>query len=247
VHEGLSFLATSDFSPRNLVICIDNAAAIGTLQGNNSNSEPARIASTLASLLAQKGWKISSLWIPAHRKIEGNEHADEMAKKGAESSLNLCPRLFSSKTWLKAESARRLLQNWKNSHNIIGSSPRYPPFIESIPYNDSRALFRAFCGRTPSDPHYPYEPTPCKCGIEKCTSVHLITSCRLLDHTRSIKLKNYLGAINPHTIFQEQNNAKLMLGFLKSIRIGYHSTINYDPIISPPEPECEPFAIPVFI
>jgi hypothetical protein len=115
-----------------------------------------------------------------------------------------------------------------------------------IPYNDSRALFRAFCGRTPSDPNYPYEPTPCKCGIETCTSAHLITSCQLLDHTRSIKLKNYLGAINPHTIFQEPSNAKLMLGFLKSTRIGYHSTINYDPIISPPEPECEPFAIPVF-
>jgi hypothetical protein len=48
VHEGLSFLAASDFSPRNLVICIDNTAAIGTLQDNNSNSEPVRIASTLA-------------------------------------------------------------------------------------------------------------------------------------------------------------------------------------------------------
>jgi ribonuclease HI len=97
VHKGLSFLATSDFSPRNLVICIDNTAAIGTLQDNNSNSEPARIASTLASLLAQKGWKFSSLWTPTHRKIEGNEHPDEMAKKGAESSLNRCPRSFSSK------------------------------------------------------------------------------------------------------------------------------------------------------
>jgi hypothetical protein len=94
VHEGLSFLATSDFSPRNLVICIDSTAAVGTLQDNNSNSEPARVASTLASLLVQKGWKISSLWTPAHRKIERNEHADEMAKKGAESSLNLCPRSF---------------------------------------------------------------------------------------------------------------------------------------------------------
>jgi ribonuclease HI len=189
VHEGLSFLATLDFSPQNLVICIDHTAAINTLQDNNSDSGPARIASTLASLLVQKGWKNSSLWTPAHRKIEGNEHIDEMAKKGAESLLNLCPRSFSSKTWLKAESTRRLLQNWKNSHNIIGSSRRYPPFIESIPYNDSRALFRAFCGRTPSDPHYPYEQTPCKCGIEICTSAHLITSCRLLDHTRSIKLK----------------------------------------------------------
>jgi ribonuclease HI len=99
VLEGLSFLATSDFSPRNLVICIDNTAAIGTLQDNHSNSEPARIASTLASLLAQKGWKISSLWTPAHRKIEGNEHADEMATKGAESPLNLCLQSFSSKTW----------------------------------------------------------------------------------------------------------------------------------------------------
>jgi hypothetical protein len=113
---------------------------------------------------------------------------------------NLCPRSFSSKTQLKAKSTRCLLQNWKNLHNIIGSSHRYPLFIESIPYNDSRALFRAFSGRTPSDPHYPYKPTPCKCRIETCTSAHLITSCRLLDHTRSIKLKNYLGAINPHTI-----------------------------------------------
>jgi hypothetical protein len=141
VHEGLSFLAISDFSSRNLVICIDNTAAIDTLQDNNSNSEAARIASTLASLLVQKGWKISSLWTPAHREIEGNEYADEMAKKGADSSLNLSPRLFSSKTWLKAESTRRHLQNWKNSHNIIGSSRRYPPFIESIPCNESRALF----------------------------------------------------------------------------------------------------------
>jgi hypothetical protein len=94
------------------------------------------------------------------------------------------------------------------------------------------AIFSAYYGMTPSNPHYPDDLTPCQCGIEIRTSSHLITSCHLPDHTSAIKFENYIGTIKPETIF-EQENALLMLTFLKSTRIGFYSNINYDPTIPP--------------
>jgi ribonuclease HI len=125
VHEGLLYTSNSDLKPCRLILCINNSAAIHTLADNLSNSEPARLAICLAAQLITKCWTSSFLWTPAHLKIKDNEEVDDLAKKGAEEALHLCPHAF----------------------------------------NGSRAIFRAYCGRTPSDPHYPYNPTPCQCGI----------------------------------------------------------------------------------
>jgi hypothetical protein len=106
------------------------------------------------------------------------------------------------------------------------------------------SFFRTVCGRTPSDPIFPYDPLPCECGIR--TSAHLLSTCSLLDHTRSRLTKKYEGNIDPSTICQSPGNTKAVLAFLKSTRLGYHSNINYDPTVPPSTLENEPFTIPPF-
>jgi hypothetical protein len=122
--------------------------------------------------LTAKGWISSPLWNASPPKIQGNKQADERAKKGAEETLHLCSHAFTSK-------------------NRIRNSRQYPASIKSMPFNGSRAIFSPYCGRTPSDPHCPYDLTPCQCGTTIHPSSHLITSCHLLDYTRAIKSKNY--------------------------------------------------------
>jgi hypothetical protein len=56
IHEGLLYL-----DARNLFICIDNTAAIKTLQENLKQSEPAREASKVAYSLFKKGLNVSTI------------------------------------------------------------------------------------------------------------------------------------------------------------------------------------------
>jgi ribonuclease HI len=58
------------------------------------HSEPARQAIKTACILLETGWQISTVWIPSHSDILGNELADKMAKKGAENDGNECSGSF---------------------------------------------------------------------------------------------------------------------------------------------------------
>jgi hypothetical protein len=65
-------------------------------------------------------------------------------------------------------------------------------------------------------------------------------SCSPPDRSRTLLLRKYGGGLEPHLIFLRSENTKLMLAFLKSTRIGFHSRINYarpDPLSTTNSPQ----------
>jgi ribonuclease HI len=98
IYEGLCLIPTSPTTPNtNIYICIDNQAAIQTLTYNQHNYQYACKTLTTAKTLAHDGWNLLTIWTPSHTNIPGNEHANTLAKTGAQSLL-ACPSTITSAT-----------------------------------------------------------------------------------------------------------------------------------------------------
>ena len=87
VQEAVSTLLTTTAPQGTVIICIDNQAAMATLNFNKHNHENARRALDSIEDLCTLGWQISITWCPSHCNIRGNERADTFAKQGAGSSV----------------------------------------------------------------------------------------------------------------------------------------------------------------
>jgi ribonuclease HI len=91
-------------------ICIDNTAVLWCLHGRPSDSSQA-IFLEFKDLARQYG-HISLRWAPGHMEIEGNEMADELAKKGCEEEApDTPPTLSYAKSQLK-RSNRAAYEKW---------------------------------------------------------------------------------------------------------------------------------------
>jgi ribonuclease HI len=103
IQEGLRLVPTSPANPStNIYICIDNQAAIQTLAHNQHNHQYARETLATAETLTNNGWNLLTVWTPSHTNIPGNEHADTLAKTGAQSLLP-CSSTTTSAAWLSAQ------------------------------------------------------------------------------------------------------------------------------------------------
>jgi len=80
VQEAITTLLTTTMPRRKIFICIDNKAAIDTLQLNKSNHEYARRTLQISEMLRLLGWSICVIWYPSHCDIQDNERADTLAK-----------------------------------------------------------------------------------------------------------------------------------------------------------------------
>jgi ribonuclease HI len=102
IHEGLHLVLTSPTTTNTTIyICIDNQAPIQTLAHNQQTHQYARETLTTAETLTNNGWNLTTVWTPSHTNIPGNEHADTLAKTGAQSLLT-CSSTITSAAWLSA-------------------------------------------------------------------------------------------------------------------------------------------------
>ena len=95
VQEAVTTLLTTTAPRDTVVICIDNQAAIATLNFNKYNHEYTRRALESIENLCTLGWQISITCCPSHCNIRGNKRADKLAKQGAN---NLIPCHFALTT-----------------------------------------------------------------------------------------------------------------------------------------------------
>jgi len=99
VQEAVSTLLTTTAPRATVIMCIDNQAAIATLNFKKHNHEYAQWALNSIEDLRTLGWQISITWCPSHCNIRGNKRADTLAKQGA-GSLVPCRFALTTKTWL---------------------------------------------------------------------------------------------------------------------------------------------------
>ena len=68
------------------LILSDSLSSLTSLKNPYNTTDIAKLILHKTSLAYQTGIKISLIWIPGHSNIEGNEKADQEAKKAAEHS-----------------------------------------------------------------------------------------------------------------------------------------------------------------
>jgi hypothetical protein len=169
---------------------------------------------------------MNTLWTPAQVDITGNELADTMAKIGAPGNSRNCAHICTTKTWFLAETRWIFLSTWKSEPGWASS--KLPLYTRSLKFGKSRALFRLFCHRTPTDPRPQDDPEPCPCRDGNMTSSHLFVTRKRFDHGRHIMETSTTGAIDTHDFLLEPDNVAPIITFLKKTGIWFTKSLRCD-------------------
>jgi ribonuclease HI len=227
VQEAVTTLLTTTLPRSTVYICIDNQAAIDTLQFNKYNHEYARRTLDVVGKLQLLGWHISTIWCPSHCGIRGNERADTLAKMGASSTIP-CQFAVTTKTWLLTQARAEFLARWKDELPLANPSFKFPAHLHGVDWADTRAIWRVFCNRSPSDspPNIPAEPCPCGLGLN--SSHHLLQNCSMLATQRATLLHSTTGDIQTPDFLTTPNNALPLRQFLRKTGLGHSSHLHFD-------------------
>ena len=214
-------LESIDTPAAQAILCIDNSSAILALGNNADDSEPARKAIQTSTKLVELGWNIHTLWTPAHVGILGNETADTLAKSGAGEASDHYVDASTTKTWLYAEAKRILLRKWQKELPSAHASLSYPSALKNVKWSESRAQFRVYCNRTPSDPFPSDPPSLCLCGEDTVSGRHLFASCPLYAHSRGLLRERTFGDIHSDDYILDPRNYSAIIKFLRKTGIGF--------------------------
>jgi ribonuclease HI len=227
IQEATSSLMTT-ISPRvEVYICIDNKAAIDTLSFNKSNHEYARRTLTNIKQLRLLGWSIRTVWCPSHCDIPGNDRADALAKQGA-SGHTPCQYTTTTKTWLQIQARAQLLRQWKAELPLSNPSFKFPDHLRNVDWEDTRAVWRVFSNRSPSDSHPNQPKDPCPCGLDMNSSHHLLRQCILLMKYRTELLQSTVGDIQSSEFILNPKNQQPLRRFLKATGLGHTDKLCFD-------------------
>ena len=227
VQEATSMLLTA-ISPRGKVyICIDNQAAIDTLSFNKSNHKYARRTLANTEQLRLLGWEIQTVWCPSHCNVPGNDRADALAKQGA-SGHTPCQYTTTTKIWLQTQARAQLLRRWKAELPLSNPSFKFPDHLRNVEWEETRAVWRVFSNRSPSDSHPNQPKDPCPCGADLNSSHHLLRDCTLLSKYRTELLQATVGDIESPEFIINPRNQQPLRRFLKATGLGHTQKLCFD-------------------
>jgi ribonuclease HI len=228
-QEALTALQHLDTPVAAAYLCVDNQSALDTLHGNASQTQYSRTAAAIATELYGIGWKILGIWTPAHVGIVGNEAADSEAKAGA-TSPTACAHARTTKTWMQSQTRRQLRERWIAALPDATPSFRFPDHLQHMSWPDTRALWRLYAGRTPSDrdPGADHDKNrePCDCGASFVSSAHILLECRLFYRARMRMLQKAPNTTISNTLHPA--HAPAVVEFLRTTRLGYTVNLTTD-------------------
>jgi ribonuclease HI len=222
VYEALLELSVSNYPPTSVYICIDNSAAIFTLINNPDRNEAAYLASKIGQIITKFFNSINTVWLPSHCGIEGNEAADNLAKKGSDEEQNRCIHSYTSHCWLRRKAKSEFFKKWANAVDDIHITWKYPEEWSSWSFRYARSIFRVYCGRTEIDPKHGEEAAVCKCQSAEISSKHILGHCPLFDHARSrLSKPNELPPIFTNDLVLDKEWGAAVRKFLGETRWGF--------------------------
>jgi hypothetical protein len=203
-------------------LCIDNQSALDTLHGNASQTQYSRTAAATAAELRGIGWKNLGIWTPAHVGIVGNEAADSEAKAGAASSA-ACTHARTTKTWMLAQTRKQLSERWNAALPDAIPSMRFPDHLKNLNWPTTRALWRLYAGRTPTDRNpgadHAKDPEPCNCGESFASSAHILLECRLFSRARA-RILQKAPEVTVSSVLHP-THVPAVMEFMKTTGLGY--------------------------
>lgn len=160
---------------------------------------------------------------PSHCNIQGNERADTLAKLGA-SSKTCCQFACTTKTWLLTQARAELTKRWKDELPLSSPSFKFPEHLQGVGWAKTRAIWRVFCNRSPTDVPPNITADPCPCGQDLNTSHHLLRNCHLLAGPREALL--HFTTSDIHTLsFTAPQNTLPIHRFLRATGLGHSSRL----------------------
>jgi RNase H len=136
---------------RSVLIALDNQAVIQALQNNRTQPTQYLLDNVHVAILRLKRkhrrLHIHMEWVPGHMDIEGNEIADEHAKRAADGEVSnsndlpdsLKKRLPASIAALRAKRKKSLMQHWRK---IWSKSPRFTKMSQVDPNLPNRKILK---------------------------------------------------------------------------------------------------------
>jgi len=227
VQEAVTAVLTTTAPRASVFVCIDNQAAADTLQFNESNHEYARRALEVIDNLQRLGWHVTTVWCPSDYNIRGNKRADTLAKAGASSTIP-CRFARTTKAWLFAQAQRSFLKRWQQELPLSNPSFKFPAHLHGVDWADTRAMWRVFCNRSPTDPPPNIPADPCPCGLDLNTSHHLLRDCLLLVAERTKLLHSTTGDIHTPSYITAPQNAPAIRRLLRATGLGHTTHLCFD-------------------
>jgi ribonuclease HI len=231
IQEALTALRDSiDTTPGVAYVCVDNQSALDTVASDASATEFSRAAVRVAADLSRSGWMIQGIWTPAHVGITGNEAADAEAKSGAAATASPCKHARATKTWMLAESKRQLRLKWTQELPDAHPGLRFPAHLRGYQWADTRALWRLYCRRTPSDRDPAMGPVaaePCPCGDGFLSGGHAFIECRLFRRARKHMQTTSPGRLSRAYVLDPKHTQAVMT-FLRTTGLGYRAELRYE-------------------
>ncbi|XP_076237869.1 uncharacterized protein LOC143181372 [Calliopsis andreniformis] len=136
IQECAETLTERDVRYRRIAICSDSQAALKALSKPTHKSMSVMECKRKVNNLADKGNKITLIWVPGHAGIRGNEMADRLANQGSdENPIGAEPYLPMSvltvKTAIKKWATEQRKRMWtetegcREATEILGEEPKY--------------------------------------------------------------------------------------------------------------------------
>jgi ribonuclease HI len=222
--RALTALQHLDTPVATAYLCIDNQSALDTLHGNASQTQYSWSAAATAAELHGIGWKILGIWTPAHVGVVGNETADSEAKAGAASASSAaCTHTRTTKTWMLTQTRKRLRERWLAALPDAIPSMRFPDHLRHLRWPATRALWRLYAGRMPSDrdpgADHDKDPEPCDCGESFASSAHILLECRLFSRACARMLQKAPDVTV--TSILHPTHLPAVMEFMKTTGLGY--------------------------
>ncbi|KAE8243901.1 hypothetical protein A4X13_0g6897 [Tilletia indica] len=218
------------------MVFIDSQAALRALrQSPRKNSSSGSLLALarreiIRWLEADAARSLHLAWVPGHKNIEGNDYADEMAKKGS-SALRADIRV--GRRWTSLAKAKRrakeqMLRRWKSEWSANDRHGEYrrlrtqPPSLTPAPHLGSlprRALGLWLQAKTGHGDFSPYHQRPhfkhpdahlrCRCGRQK-TRLHPLTCPTFIQHQHLLDpARLSSGRLNYEYLFNDKKGIAL--------------------------------------